>query len=128
MYAYFKKNIADRAVSIGTLTVETFSSFISGKFLDAILLGLLFGYVYYKTGSLKLTMLMHFTNNTLAIVLSNIDSLKDIESFYEVMTPWVYALVCVLNIAIVAGAIWYFSRIEEQRPEGSCDILDESAR
>ncbi len=41
MYAYFKKNIADRAVSIGTLTVETFSSFISGKFLDAILLGLL---------------------------------------------------------------------------------------
>ena len=96
--------------------------------VTAFTIGLLMGFVYYKTGSLKLTMLMHFTNNTLAIVLSNIDSLKDIESFYEVMTPWVYALVCLMNIVILAGAVWYFSRIEPQRPEGSCDIIEEAAQ
>lgn len=38
--------------------------------LPAFALGLLFGFVYWKTGSLRLTMLMHFTNNFAALVMS----------------------------------------------------------
>lgn len=45
--------------------------------VPAFILGCLFGYVYYKTGSLKLTMLMHFTNNTFSLIFSNIDKFKD---------------------------------------------------
>ena len=36
--------------------------------VPAFIIGLLFGYVYYKTGSLKLTMLMHCVNNTFAVI------------------------------------------------------------
>ena len=45
--------------------------------LPAFILGLLFGYVYYKTGSLKLTMLMHFTNNTMSAIFSKIPQFED---------------------------------------------------
>lgn len=96
--------------------------------ITAFTIGLLMGYVYFKTGSLKLTMLMHFTNNTLALILSNIDALKDYNSLYDVMTPWVYALVFILNVAILAGCIWYFRKMEVPRPEGNCDIIEEAAQ
>ena len=70
--------------------------------LPAFLLGVVFGYVYYKTGSLKLTMLMHFVNNTMALIMSRIPSFQDAETFADVMSPWAYACViaaCVLFLA-----------------------------
>ena len=71
--------------------------------LAAFILGTLFGYVYYKTGSLKLTMLMHCVNNTLAVVLSKIPSIEDAESLSEIMSPWAYAGVAVASIAFIAA-------------------------
>ena len=91
--------------------------------LPAFALGLLMGYVYYRTGSLKLTMLIHFTNNTFALILSHIDGLADVDSLRDVMTDWVYALVWVLNLAILAGAVYVFRSVQPQRKEGSCEIL-----
>ena len=70
--------------------------------LPAFLLGVVFGYVYYKTGSLKLTMLMHFVNNTMALIMSRIPSFQDAETFADVMSPWAYVCViaaCVLFLA-----------------------------
>lgn len=100
--------------------------------INAFALGLLMGYVYYKTGSLKMTMLMHFTNNTLALVLAQ--SLKDIEgldpvntSLKDVMSPWLYALIWVLALAIMVGCFYYFRSIKELRPEGNSDIVEPSA-
>lgn len=72
--------------------------------LPAFLLGVLFGYVYYKTGSLKLTMLMHCVNNTMAVVFSRIPSLEEAESFADVLSPWAYAGVFVACVAFVAAA------------------------
>lgn len=72
--------------------------------LPAFLLGVLFGYVYYKTGSLKLTMLMHCVNNTMAVVFSRIPSLEEAEGFYEVLSPWAYAGIFLSCIAFVAAA------------------------
>ncbi len=90
--------------------------------IPAFLLGCLFGYIYYKTGSLKLTMLMHFTNNTAALLLSRIDSLKDAENWMEVLGPgyWYCFAASVLLIALVLVA---FSRIPLKRPAGGFEVV-----
>ena len=73
--------------------------------IPAFLLGLLFGYVYYKTGSLKLTILMHCVNNTFAALMTRIPSLSDAESFMDVMSPWAYVCIFVACILIVGCTI-----------------------
>ena len=55
--------------------------------IPAFLLGCLFGFVYYRTGSLKITMLMHCANNTLAIVLSRLDMFKGSDHWYDYFGP-----------------------------------------
>ena len=72
--------------------------------LPAFILGALFGFVYYKTGSLKLTMLMHCVNNTMAVVFSKIPSLEEAESFADVLSPWAYAGILVECVAFIAAA------------------------
>ena len=73
--------------------------------LPAFLLGLLFGYVYYRTGSLKLTMLMHCANNTLAVIFSKAPQLKDAETFMDVLSPWAYWCIFTACMIIVASAV-----------------------
>ena len=74
--------------------------------VPAFLMGIVFGYVYYKTGSLKLTMLMHCVNNTMAFIVSRIPSLKDMEYFADVLSPWAYAGVYTAAcIALICGFI-----------------------
>ncbi len=89
--------------------------------VPAILLGLLFGYVYYKTGSLKLTMLMHFANNTCALVLSNLTGLENAEGWQDVLPGLRYWLVfgaCILVLVLIIPA---FARIPVERTEGNMD-------
>lgn len=76
----------------------------------AFLLGLLFGYVYYRTGSLKMTMLMHFTNNFFALVCGHIDALKDMESWKDVLGTyyWPFYALCAI---IVVLCIMTFKKI-----------------
>ena len=73
--------------------------------IPAFLLGLLFGYVYYRTGSLKLTMLMHCVNNTLAVVCSHVPSLAEAETFMDVMIPWAYACIYAACILFLIAAV-----------------------
>lgn len=89
--------------------------------VPAFLLGLLFGYVYYKTGSLKLTMLMHFTNNTLALILGNIDSLKEMESWMDVFAPGEYWLMFAGFVLIAAVVIKLFHDIPVMQERGNLD-------
>ena len=72
--------------------------------VPAFMLGSVFGYVYYKTGSLKLTMLMHFVNNTMALLLSRIPSLQEADTFADIMSPWAYACVIAACIIFLAAA------------------------
>lgn len=53
--------------------------------LPAFILGCLFGYVYYKTGSLKFTMLMHCANNAFSVFLSRIPGCEDCDYVYEII-------------------------------------------
>ena len=83
--------------------------------IPAFVLGLLFGYVYYKTGSLKLTMLMHCVNNTMAVVLSRIPSLSEAETMMEVMSPWAYAGVYAACVVFVAAALVVIRGITKEK-------------
>ncbi len=89
--------------------------------VPAFALGCLFGYVYYRTGSLNLTMLMHFTNNAFALIISNIDSIKDAENFMEVMPGWAYNSIAAVCLVFLVFAVREFSKIELTSPQGNCD-------
>ena len=73
--------------------------------IPAFILGLLFGFVYYKTGSLKLTMLMHCANNTMAAIFSRIPAFQNTESLVDVMNPWTYAGICLCSLAFITATI-----------------------
>lgn len=91
--------------------------------IPAFILGCLFGYVYYKTGSLKLTMLMHFTNNTVALICGNVDSLKDMDYWTDVFTKGQYAVLFVAGLVVLGLVVLSFSRIELPRREGAMDTV-----
>ena len=99
--------------------------------VPAFLLGCLFGFVYYRTGSLKLTMLMHFANNTFSLVMSNVDAFEDVDSWLDVLPGaryWVIFSACILVIVLI---IQSFRRIPLEKESGNLDpvrpIFDEQA-
>lgn len=70
--------------------------------LPAFVLGMLFAYVYYRTGSLKLTMLMHCTNNTFAALVGQNEKFREMSSYSEIMEPWQYVTLVIAGIFIIA--------------------------
>lgn len=93
--------------------------------LPAFMLGLLFGYVYYKTGSLKLTMLMHCVNNTLAVVFSKIPGLAEADSFKDVLSPWAHAGIFIACIAFIAASCIVLRNIPftKEGARSNCDEI-----
>ena len=91
--------------------------------LNAFLIGLVMGYVYYKTGSLLLTMIIHFVNNGTAVVLSNIESLKDYEYMIDMMDKSTYYLVITVSVIILGACLRAFSRIKLENPWGNIDRI-----
>ncbi|MBR5108014.1 MAG: CPBP family intramembrane metalloprotease [Bacteroidales bacterium] len=93
--------------------------------LTAFLIGLVMGYVYYKTGSLILTMIIHFVNNGTSVILSNIEQFKDIEDLYwlEIMDKQHYAILYIVCCVILAACLWAFSRIRLENPWGNVDRI-----
>ena len=94
--------------------------------LNAFLIGLVMGYVYYKTGSLLLTMLIHFVNNGTSVIFSHIDSMKDYvdaAAWVEVMDKSTYALIYVVSFVILAACLYAFSRIKLENPWGNIDRI-----
>lgn len=93
--------------------------------IPAFLLGILFGYVYYRTGSLKLTMLMHCVNNTFSLLLSKIPGLEDIESFMDILSPWAYAGIYIACVLMLASAVILITGIPVKDTKmGGCDEVD----
>ena len=89
--------------------------------LPAFVLGCLFGYVYYKTGSLKLTMLMHCVNNTVAVIMANIPAIKDVDSFSEIMPMGWYIALMAGGALIAAAMVLVFRRIPLSGERSSCE-------
>ena len=97
--------------------------FNSWQGIAAFAMGMVFGYVYYRTGSVWLTMLMHFTNNTFALILSNIDSLKDIESMSEVLPTPLFWAIFAFCVAFIVYFVYKFLAIKPLSSQGSCAEL-----
>lgn len=89
--------------------------------LPAFMLGCLFGYVYYKTGSLKLTMLMHFTNNTMALILSNVAGLETVDGWKDIIPGAAYWVLFAALLLLVALVIRQLGKIELKSPKGNMD-------
>ena len=93
--------------------------------LNAFLIGLVMGYVYYKTGSLILTMIIHFVNNGTSVILSNIERFKDFEDLYfiEIMDKSTYTILFAVSCIILVACLWAFSRIQVENPWGNIDRI-----
>lgn len=78
--------------------------------VPAFALGCLFGLVYYKTGSLKLTMLMHCANNAFSVLTSQIPQFEGKEYLSEIITDKLqYGLiysVCFFLTAFLVVRVW----------------------
>lgn len=69
--------------------------------IPAFVLGCLFGLVYYKTGSLKLCMLMHCANNAFSVLISHIPGAENAEYFSDLMTdPMHYRMLYLCALAL----------------------------
>ena len=94
--------------------------------LNAFMIGLVMGYVYYKTGSLLLTMIIHFVNNGTSVILSHLDSMQDyadVTSWMEVMDKSTYMILFAVSCVILAACLWAFSRIQVENPWGNIDRI-----
>jgi len=89
--------------------------------LNAFIIGVVMGYVYYKTGSLYLTMLIHFVNNGFAVVAAHIPALSDVEYWVDFMGWHVYIPVYVAGLAVLAACLMAFRRIPLEQPRGNID-------
>lgn len=89
--------------------------------LNAFIIGVVMGYVYYRTGSLLLTMVIHFINNGTAVVLSHVDALKDFDYFSEMMPKTTYGICLMVSLLVMVGGIWLLSRIPKENPWGNAD-------
>lgn len=95
--------------------------------VPAFILGVLFGYVYYRTGSLKLTMLMHCVNNTFAVIFSKIPAYAEAECFLDVMRPWTYACIFIACAAFTWGAVVTLRSIPFRNEEARCNCDETEA-
>ena len=91
--------------------------------LNAFIIGLIMGYVYYKTGSLLLTMLIHFVNNGTAVITAQISGTDDVEYWFETMPLGAYIPLIVAGVAVLAACLWAFSRIPLQQERGNIDEI-----
>lgn len=91
--------------------------------IPAFILGCFFGYVYYRTGSLKLTMLMHCANNTFAVICSHVDKLEEMANWKDVFPGAQYWIIFGACLLLVILTVNHFKKIELQGPQGNCDAV-----
>lgn len=93
--------------------------------LSAFVMGCLFGYVYYKTGSLKLTMLMHCVNNSFAVILPKIfegnEYFEISESLSSLMPTGWYIAVYIVSLCVLVFAVMTLRKIPLGNPQGNID-------
>ena len=73
------------------------------QILPAFLIGLLLGWIYYKTASLIPCILMHILNNSLSVYLSI--KYPEIENIDDLVSGTPYLIILCVSILILAGTI-----------------------
>lgn len=92
--------------------------------LNAFLIGLVMGYIYYKTGSLWLTMLIHFVNNGTSVVMAQFSSVEETSYWFEMMDRGPYVVVTVVSLVALAAGLWCFKRIPLEQERGNIDTVE----
>ena len=79
--------------------------------VPAFALGLLFGWLYYRTGCLWLTIFLHCLNNSLSTVLTRtIPDMSMDTSYMDLLSTENYIVLYVGCVVLLAGAIWLFNK------------------
>ena len=91
--------------------------------LNAFIIGIIMGYVYYKTGSLILTMIIHFVNNGTAVVLSQFSSLEEVDFWIDIMPLEAYIAVSVAGVLLLVACLMAFRRIPLEQERGNIDTI-----
>ena len=96
--------------------------------VPAFVTGILLAYVYYRTGSLKLTILMHAVNNGTSVIISQLPALKALPvdaSLLEFMDRWQYISLmaaCLFIIVIFIDIVRKNVPLQSER--GNCDMIN----
>ena len=90
---------------------------------SALVLGLLLGYTYYRTGCLWLTMLMHFANNALSFLLMKLSPAEAAEDMGALMPVWGYVLLVVAGLGLGVLFLRMLDRIPLERRRGNMDEI-----
>jgi hypothetical protein len=106
---------------VGILLASAFFSFLHMQFYGFVprfYLGLVFGVMYYWSGSIWVPMLAHFLNNGTAVVIYFIFGVEAVEenfdSFGTSSGNWP---IVVISVLLVATALWYFYQLDRKRAE-----------
>ena len=92
--------------------------------LNAFIIGMVMGFVYYKTGSLKLTMLLHFINNASAVVIAHMPGEIDEQSFILDLLPRsIYIPAYIAAVAVLIACLVIFARIPLRDKRGNMDEI-----
>ena len=89
--------------------------------LNAFIIGVVMGYVYYKTGCLWLTMLIHFVNNGFAVIMAQIPSLAEYDFFVDMLGKTTYSIMYVIALVVLAACIYAFKLIPLKASYGNID-------
>lgn len=95
--------------TIAIITSAAFFALIHANLWQAVpafILGCLLGLAYYKTGSLKITMLMHCANNAFSVILTSMPATKDCDYISDIITnQYIYLAVLSACVAIAIAFI-----------------------
>lgn len=89
--------------------------------VPAFVLGCLFGWVYYKTGSIWLTMIMHCANNTMAVLFGQVDAWAEAETFLDILPVWAYCAGALLALCLIWLLLRALRQVPLASPHGNCD-------
>lgn len=92
--------------------------------LNAFVIGLVMGYIYYKTGSLLLTMLIHFVNNASSVIMAQFSSVEDTTFFYDMVPTGTYVVVSLVSLVLFVACLYAFKRIPLEKERGNIDTVE----
>ena len=83
--------------------------------LGAFLMGLFIGWIYYKTGTLWLAVLIHFVNNGSSVMFTVLNPEMDVETtLMDIITDsWgieAYIAIFTLSVALFVAIVYYFHK------------------
>ena len=92
--------------------------------LNAFIIGVVMGYIYYKTGSLWLTMLIHFVNNGTSVVMTQFTSIDEDAYFIDLMSRGTYVALILASVLILVACFMAFKRIPLLYNHGNIDSVE----